>query len=123
MSWHESVAERRRGAPAGMQRRGATVKARGRAHRVTGCVLHTVQCTPAPEEHSLVQMCWSIVWFQEYDVCAVKMNVLAESVAGGGAFLAGRESWVGSVQDDEGPRLGRVKTPLQSPHFIPYTKG
>ena len=56
-------------------------------------------------------------------VCVVKMNVLAESVAGGGAFLAGRESWVGSVQDDEGPRLGRVKTPLQSPHFIPYTKG
>ena len=74
MSWHESVAERRRGAPAGMQGRGSTVKARGRAHRVTGCVLHTVQCTPAPEEHSLVQMCWSIVWFHEHGVCVCGEN-------------------------------------------------
>ena len=46
--------------------------------------------------------------------CVCGENVLAESFAGAGAFLAGRESCVGSAQDDEGPRLGRVKIPLQS---------
>ena len=46
--------------------------------------------------------------FEEDGVCVVKMNVLAESAVKGGAFLAGRESWVGSVQDDEALRgLGR----------------
>ena len=43
MSWHESVAQgRRRGEGLLQGRRGFTVKARGRAHRVTGCVVYSV---------------------------------------------------------------------------------